>query len=509
MLSFSKDNIMSEVINPPDYYFTGVNFNPAFYADEAGNLSIEEANALYLRKTVPDTATAVETFNSGIITPSVSSTGALDIVMPNALATDVLNVGVVSRNILGQIHHYSDGDNCVAGAGVHINNGINNDSNTNIMNGNNTSGTLNLMTGTGNNFVNIGGTSTTLALKGTTSMLGATSINTTGGLNTIIGTPSLGSVAIKGLTVSLGDSTTVNIQTTSISDNTKSTTIGTTNGGFSTLTTVNGRLTTVGLANINTTGTSNTNIGNTGSINTILGGTNINNSGANNTFIGNTGSTTTIVGPTNINTTGTSLTTIGNDSGGTTTLSSDTINIGNADTVTTMNATNIKQVIKAVSGDLIENIIGDTTATASMSTTFNRKYSSPVGGDISCYTITANSSDQFTNQYFEIYVSGANSGRGGYTYKGCFGVEKLGGSTITQTSVNTLFYHGTGVNPPTSTVIPVITFSLTGQVLTLSVNTSGGGSSNQSFITTLSSFPTCNINSVGSPALEDFIITAV
>jgi hypothetical protein len=158
---------------------------------------------------------------------------------------------------------------------------------------------------------------------------------------------------------------------------------------------------------------------------------------------------------------------------------------------------------------LIENIIGNTTATASMATTFNRKFSSPVGGALACYTITANSTDQFTNQYFEIYVSGANGSRGGYTYKGCFGVEKLGGSTITQTSVSTLFYYGNGINPPTTAVIPVITFSLTGQVLTLSVNTSGGGSSNQSFITTLSSFPTCNINSVGSPSLEDFIITAV
>ena len=57
---------MSEVINPPDYYFTGINFNPAFYATDSGGLSVETANALYLRKTVADTATAIETFNLGI-----------------------------------------------------------------------------------------------------------------------------------------------------------------------------------------------------------------------------------------------------------------------------------------------------------------------------------------------------------------------------------------------------------------------------------------------------------
>ena len=55
---------MSEVINPPDYYFTGINFNPAFYADTG--LSESTANALYLRKTVPDTATANETFLADI-----------------------------------------------------------------------------------------------------------------------------------------------------------------------------------------------------------------------------------------------------------------------------------------------------------------------------------------------------------------------------------------------------------------------------------------------------------
>jgi hypothetical protein len=62
---------MSEVINPPEYYFTGIDFNPSFYAQDAGGLSEATANALYLRKTVADTATAQETFTQPILVSQV------------------------------------------------------------------------------------------------------------------------------------------------------------------------------------------------------------------------------------------------------------------------------------------------------------------------------------------------------------------------------------------------------------------------------------------------------
>jgi hypothetical protein len=162
---------MSEVINPPDYYFTGINFNPAFYAEDAGGLTQSLANTLYLRKTVPDTATAQETFTSGIITPTINSTstGFLNIVVPMATSGSGLNVAVAPRTISGQVHHYSDGDNCVAGAGVHLNNGINNNSATNIHNGTgaNPTGVVNIMTGTSSTgTVNIGTTGTTTNING-------------------------------------------------------------------------------------------------------------------------------------------------------------------------------------------------------------------------------------------------------------------------------------------------------------------------------------------------------
>ena len=328
---------MSEVIDPPTYYFSGLNFNPAFYETEG--ITESQANALYLRKTVPDTATALETFDFGIVTPSITPTD--DFTLNNPIASDL---SIKTQNTTtGKID---------------------------MMTGHYSSGTVNILTG-----------------------------------NFVTGTINLG-----------GEDNTVNVN-----------------------------------------------------------GMNVN---------------------------------IGNSTGGSITLSSDSITIGHSDTLTTMHATNIKQVIKTVSADLIENIVGDTTTVASMSTTFNRKYSSPVGGALSCYTIATVSSNQFTNQYFEIYVCGANGNRGGYAYKGCFGLERIGGGSITATTVTTLFYNGTGVNPPTSTVTPVISFSSVGDVVTLSVNTSGGGSSTQSFIATLTAYPSCSI--VGSTtSLDDYIITAV
>jgi len=504
--------------NPPYPYYDGIPFNPSFFTSDSGSgLTETAANALYLRKTTPDTATALETFNGGIVTPSLSSTGSLDIVMPNALASNVLNVGVVSRNISGQVHHYSDGDGCVAGANVHLNNGINNASNTNISNGTTTTGQVNIMTGASSTgTTTIGTTGTTIGINGTTTITGATTIagttniNTSNGLNTTIGTVTTGTTSLRGATISLNNTNIVNINTNPPSDNTKQINIGGVNGSNTTLISTYGRLTVVGTTNINTSGTANTSIGVAGSTTAILGTTNINTSGGQSTSIGNGSSTTNIVGPINLNgvgSTNTSLITIGNDTnGGITTLSSDTINIGNADTATTMNATNIKQVIKTVAGTLIENTVGNTSIASSMSSTFNTKVGASAGSPLNCYTIIANTADQFTTQYFEIIVSGSNNSRGAYTYKGCFGVEKIGTGTMTASSVSTLFYYGTGTNPPTSSAIPVIDFTLAGQTLTLRVNTSTG-STNQHFVTTLIGYPTVSITT--SPILQDFIITAV
>jgi hypothetical protein len=53
--------------NPPYPYYNGIPFNPSFFTSDTGSgLTETAANALYLRKTTPDAATALETFNGGI-----------------------------------------------------------------------------------------------------------------------------------------------------------------------------------------------------------------------------------------------------------------------------------------------------------------------------------------------------------------------------------------------------------------------------------------------------------
>ena len=85
----------------------------------------------------------------------------------------ILNVGTGARTT-AVIHHYSDCDNAVAGANVHLNNGISNLSTTAIHNGSNSVGTVNIATGSGSTtLLNIGNETTT---DTTTNLYGNTSI---------------------------------------------------------------------------------------------------------------------------------------------------------------------------------------------------------------------------------------------------------------------------------------------------------------------------------------------
>ena len=69
--------------NPPYPYYNGITYNSAFFTTESGSgLTVSQANAKYLQKTVADTATVLETFTNGIKTNTLSplaSSGTLDI----------------------------------------------------------------------------------------------------------------------------------------------------------------------------------------------------------------------------------------------------------------------------------------------------------------------------------------------------------------------------------------------------------------------------------------------
>jgi len=124
-------------------------------------LTIAQANLLYLRKTYPDTATALETFSAGITTDTINTTttsSTLNIasnnvtgitnITPNLTSGSIyIGANSTATNARTGIIHIGDSNSLTTGA-VHINNGTNNQTNTQIMNGTSTSGTCNILTGT-------------------------------------------------------------------------------------------------------------------------------------------------------------------------------------------------------------------------------------------------------------------------------------------------------------------------------------------------------------------------
>jgi hypothetical protein len=101
------------------------------------------------------TFTQVNTFSNSIVTPTITTPAVgTTCNLWSTNSSGILNIG--TSNGRSAILHLSDGDNNLAGGGVHINNGINNASNTQIANGATTSGNVNIMTGnTSSGVVNI------------------------------------------------------------------------------------------------------------------------------------------------------------------------------------------------------------------------------------------------------------------------------------------------------------------------------------------------------------------
>lgn len=303
---------MSQVISPPNIYFNGINFNSEFYAQDTAGFTESKANALYLRKTITDTATALETFSSGLETTTLKTTGVTNMLNSlfvrdaltgatntlyynpntpnypymalqspfnsitmyvesggntaniNCLASKTLNivgavndvtlnVGTGPRNT-AVVHHYSDADNAVAGANVHLNNGSGNLSNTSIHNGINSVGAVNIATGTGaSTAISIGTNGATATANririgsvtrqtyldsdilnmGTNGLTGSGAISIATGTNTAgaqvsIGSTSLTALNLKGVQTNV-ETTTLNLNT----NGTGNTLIGTSGGSNS------------------------------------------------------------------------------------------------------------------------------------------------------------------------------------------------------------------------------------------------------------------------------------
>jgi hypothetical protein len=150
-------------------------------------------------------------------------------------------------------------------------------------------------------------------------------------------------------------------------------------------------------------------------------------------------------------------------------------------TLTTINGGQIKQIIPLPGGvtrnmEIINGQNGENTP--SLANTFNRKYTTDLTA-LPCYRIGAPSSA--TTQYFEIVVSGSNTGSDGYCYKGLFAMSKPAG-VMTPSSVSTLFSYG---GTTTISFVNIDAFTIDLYVLT-------SGGIEQNFITTLTAYPTAS-----------------
>jgi hypothetical protein len=255
---------------------------------------------------------ATTTINGSTV--GITSTSTLDLALG---ATSILNVGVVGRTNANADHHYSDGNNCIAGANVHINNGEKNKSTTRIQDGAGTvvgdsTGGVNILTGAFNTgTVEIGQFTIPVALvdnKTTTTIDGDINLAPEGG-NVVIG-------ADNAYTEVSMPSRTILIGNTTPSNNLNTIYIGVDTGTNRSTTIIDGDVV------INETGGGTTTIGADDGTSTISVVGTINLNGVGSTDIG--------------------LITIGNiTAGGITSILSPTINIGDSDTVNIIGTTNI------------------------------------------------------------------------------------------------------------------------------------------------------------------------
>lgn len=85
---------------PPSQQFSGIFYNPSFWISATTSLTQSVANTLYLRKTTTDTASALETFNGGISTQSMTAPSlTADVsLFPNQTA-GTLRLATTSRSV--------------------------------------------------------------------------------------------------------------------------------------------------------------------------------------------------------------------------------------------------------------------------------------------------------------------------------------------------------------------------------------------------------------------------
>ena len=167
--------------NPPYPYYNGITYNPSFFVSTGSGLTQAQANALYLKKTTADTATAIETFNAGIKTNSIQQCSnatlnigddinTISINSPNLLMGDFGGTVSITPSIL----NLGDGI-----ANINIGGTTNSGSGSIVMGGTSLGGTIQIG--------NAVGTAPNISIIGTTLMNGQLTINSSGTNPTNIG----------------------------------------------------------------------------------------------------------------------------------------------------------------------------------------------------------------------------------------------------------------------------------------------------------------------------------
>ena len=138
---------------PPNVYFNGIIYDSDYFTQSSSGLTLSQANAKYLQKTIPDTASALETFNGGIKTNVIDPTTTGGTIQIGHGATNN-NVEVAAQINRSVILHLGDGN--TSSGGIHIGNGNDSSNNIQILNGTyalgTTAGSVNILTGTNNSF---------------------------------------------------------------------------------------------------------------------------------------------------------------------------------------------------------------------------------------------------------------------------------------------------------------------------------------------------------------------
>ena len=147
------------------------------FFNQITSLTLSQANAKYLQKATPDTASALETFSAGIKTDTINPTTTGTIQIGQAATNS--NVEIAAQASRSTVLHLGDGDTSTGG--IHIGNGLGSSNNVQILNGQysagQSAGTVNILSGTHNGVAGTGNCNLFTTAKGTLTIGGSNNAN--------------------------------------------------------------------------------------------------------------------------------------------------------------------------------------------------------------------------------------------------------------------------------------------------------------------------------------------